>query len=409
MEENEGDKYANEKVRVIMQRGMVLHKERKKKMKRWKRVFAGVLAVALLCMPGYGWKAKAAERKGAYAYVKNQDGKSVTITEYTGDKNSISIPSKIDGMKVTCIWSNVYADCTAKSVVIPNSVKKIANMAFYNCTSLKDVTIPASVEQIWPNAFLNCTSLKKVTIPASVRSIGEHAFGFESRMIFSPFSSHLMFGKISGFTIYGASGSEAENYAKENGFAFRLSSNAGDQLDFSDAWNQPQSKITCKKTLYKVAYGAKPFIIKAASQGRMAFTSSNPKIAAVGKNTGKVTIKRTGVATITIKAGAASKKVTIQVSPKRPAVKSVKTANGRKLAVKWAKDKMASGYQVQVSADRNFKKNVESRNLSKISCTFTDLEAGRSYYVRLRSYKKSGKEALYSAWSRVKLSGKVKR
>ena len=70
---------------------------------------------------------------------------------------------------------------------------------------------------------------------------------------------------------------------------------------------------------------------------------------------------------------------------------------------------MASGYQVQVSADRNFKKNVESRNLSKISCTFTDLEAGRSYYVRLRSYKKSGKEALYSAWSRVKLSGKVKR
>ena len=81
MEENEGDKYANEKVRVIMQRGMVLHKERKKKMKRWKRVFAGVLAVALLCMPGYGWKAKAAERKGAYAYVKNQDGKSVTITE----------------------------------------------------------------------------------------------------------------------------------------------------------------------------------------------------------------------------------------------------------------------------------------------------------------------------------------
>ena len=386
MEENEGDKYANEKVRVIMQRGMVLHKERKKKMKRWKRVFAGVLAVALLCMPGYGWKAKAAERKGAYAYVKNQDGKSVTITEYTGDKNSISIPSKIDGMKVTCIWSNVFADCTAKSVVIPNSVKKIANMAFYNCTSLKDVTIPASV-----------------------RSIGEHAFGFESRMIFSPFSSHLMFGKISGFTIYGASGSEAENYAKENGFAFRLSSNAGDQLDFSDAWNQPQSKITCKKTLYKVADGAKPFIIKAASQGRMAFTSSNPKIAAVGKNTGKVTIKRTGVATITIKAGAASKKVTIQVSPKRPAVKSVKTANGRKLAVKWAKDKMASGYQVQVSADRNFKKNVESRNLSKISCTFTDLEAGRSYYVRLRSYKKSGKEALYSAWSRVKLSGKVKR
>jgi Bacterial Ig-like domain (group 2). len=107
--------------------------------------------------------------------------------------------------------------------------------------------------------------------------------------------------------------------------------------------NQP--KITCKKTL----------------KSKMTFISSKPKIAAVDKNTGKVTIKNTGVATITIKAGKASKKVTVKVSPKKPSVKSANTSKGKK------------------------------------------------YYVRIHSYKKSGKETLYSAWSKAKVSGKIKK
>lgn len=175
------------------------------------------------------------------------------------------------------------------------------------------------------------------------------------------------------------------------------------------AGEQPDSKITCKKTVYKVTYGAKPFKINATSKSKMTFTSSKPKIAAVDKNTGKVTIKNTGVATITIKAGKVSKKVTIKVSPKKPSVKSAKTAKGKKLTVKWAKDKMASGYQVQISTDKNFRKNVKSKNLSTTSYTFTKLKTGKKYYVRIRSYKKSGKETLYSAWSKAKLSSKIKK
>lgn len=175
------------------------------------------------------------------------------------------------------------------------------------------------------------------------------------------------------------------------------------------AGGEPDSKITCKKTVYKVAYGTKPFKINATSKSTMTFTSSKPKIAAVDKNTGKVTIKNTGVAAITIKAGTATKKVTIKVSPKKQAIKSVKAVKGKKLTVKWAKDKMASGYQVQISMDKKFKKNVKSKNLSKTSYTFGKLNTGKKYYARVRSYKKSGKETLYGAWSKVKLSSKVKK
>ena len=153
----------------------------------------------------------------------------------------------------------------------------------------------------------------------------------------------------------------------------------------------------------------KPFKINASSRSRMTFTSSKPKIASVNKDTGKVTIKNTGIAVITIKAEKVSKKVTIKVSPKKQSVKSVKVKKGKKLTVRWAKDKTASGYQVQVSTDKKFRKNVKFKKLTKPPCTVTKLKAGKKYYVRVRSYKKYGRETLYGTWSKVQLSGRIKK
>lgn len=172
---------------------------------------------------------------------------------------------------------------------------------------------------------------------------------------------------------------------------------------------EPNPSITCKKTVYQVAYGTKPFKINASSESKMTFTSSKPKIAAVNKNTGEVTVKNTGIAVITIKAGAASAKVTIKVSPKKRSIKTVKVLRGKKLTVKWARDKMASGYQVQIGTDKKFKKNVKSKNLAKTSYTFKKLKTGKKYYVRMRAYKKSGKETLYGPWSKTKSSSRIRR
>ena len=63
-----------------------------------------------------------------------------------------------------------------KDLVIPNSVTKIGNYAFYNCTSLSSVTIPNSVTSIGSSAFSGCTGLTSVTIPNSVTSIDWYAF-----------------------------------------------------------------------------------------------------------------------------------------------------------------------------------------------------------------------------------------
>ncbi len=65
-----------------------------------------------------------------------------------------------------------------KNTVIPNSVTKIGDGAFWRCTGLTSVTIPNSVTEIGLVAFSGCTGLTSVTIPNSVTEIGIGAFAF---------------------------------------------------------------------------------------------------------------------------------------------------------------------------------------------------------------------------------------
>ena len=71
-----------------------------------------------------------------------------------------------------------YTDITAivEELIIPNSVTKIGDYAFYHCSSLQSIVIPDSVTQIGDAAFCFCESLKSIVIPNSVTQIGEFAF-----------------------------------------------------------------------------------------------------------------------------------------------------------------------------------------------------------------------------------------
>ena len=127
---------------------------------------------------------------------------------------------------------------------------------------------------------------------------------------------------------------------------------------------------------------------------------------------GKVTIKARfiGKVTITIKSpvmdnyAAATSKITITVLPTKTALVSVSNSASKKMTVKWKKNTVGSGYQIQYSTSSKFTsaKTVTITKNSTVSKTIGSLVKGKKYYVRIRTYKTVGSTKYYSGWSTAK-------
>ena len=63
-----------------------------------------------------------------------------------------------------------------------------------------------------------------------------------------------------------------------------------------------------------------------------------------------------------------------------------------------------TGYQIQYSLDRNFKKSKTKtiKKSTQTSLTIKGLKAKKEYYVRVRTYKAKGNKKFYSSWSTIK-------
>lgn len=96
--------------------------------------------------------------------------------------------------------------------------------------------------------------------------------------------------------------------------------------------------------------------------------------------------------------------------PIKPTISSVKNSASKKMTVKWKAVDGISGYELQYSTDKNFKKSVTKKKIasSKKSATYSKLSKGKTYYVRMRTYVKADGKTKYSGWSTVK-SVKIKK
>jgi hypothetical protein len=88
----------------------------------------------------------------------------------------VTIPTNINGLRVSAIGVQAFYGTSPTSVTIPASVTSIGTNAFETCASLASVTIGNGVTTIGPDAFYDCTSLTNVTIPGSVTNLGDGAF-----------------------------------------------------------------------------------------------------------------------------------------------------------------------------------------------------------------------------------------
>lgn len=88
-----------------------------------------------------------------------------------------------------------------------------------------------------------------------------------------------------------------------------------------------------------------------------------------------------------------------------PALSKPVSKAAAKMLVKWKQNKKADGYQVQYARSADFKKQKGSKTVkpvTKTSQTVNKLKRGKTYYVRVRCYKKVGAATYYSAWSAAK-------
>ncbi|MCI8813965.1 MAG: hypothetical protein HFH61_01690, partial [Lachnospiraceae bacterium] len=90
-------------------------------------------------------------------------------------------------------------------------------------------------------------------------------------------------------------------------------------------------------------------------------------------------------------------------------ISMLKNKSEKSLVLRWKKNAKASGCQIQISTSRKFKNarniKVSSKQTSK---TIKKLKLNKKYYVRVRSYARSGKNVNYSSWSPVKSRKVVK-
>lgn len=183
---------------------------------------------------------------------------------------------------------------------------------------------------------------------------------------------------------------------------------------------------TPSKTISKTL-GGKPFKLGAScTTGGITYVSSNTKIATID-GSGKVKIKGVGIATIVISVPesathvGAVKSVNITIQPKGVSLNSAQNKAAKAIALKWKVNKSCTGYQVQYTTDKKFKKSNKTKTVKcyttkkvkvkgktkkqKVyysSVTLKKLKKGKTYYTRVRTYKTVKNKKIYSGWSKVK-------
>ena len=261
-------------------------------------------------------------------------GTTAFITAYKGSKSDVIIPSKIGSYNVKGIEKHAFNDTRnqtngkiLKNVTISEGITYIGDFAFNNCTNLVSLKLPNSLTSLGDQTFIGCTNLKTINIPPKVTSFGYSGYmfqetGFESFIIpinitkvpantfrickqlkhIYIYSDNVNLGNDifeygnDNLIIYGNKGSNAEAYAKNNGYTFK-------PLPAKTTTDTPitATAIKLNQTSLNLRTGGKglltaTFLPSGAAKSSLIWASSAPDIVSV--NNGVLLAKSKGNAII---------------------------------------------------------------------------------------------------------------
>ena len=85
---------------------------------------------------------------------------------------------------------------------------------------------------------------------------------------------------------------------------------------------------------------------------------------------------------------------------KRTKIKKVRWI-GKKVRISWKRISGAGGYSLQYGRSKKMKK-AKKINVAKTSVSLTGLKRGKSYYIRVRAWKRQKGRKVYGKWSKIK-------
>lgn len=141
---------------------------------------------------------------------------------------------------VTYIGDQTFCYCSGiTDINIPDSVTEIDWYAFYGCASLETIELSSGLSMIEAHTFDSCTSLKSILIPESIMTIDGTAFENCSSLT----------------TIYGLTGSHAENWANENNYVFVSRGTIDNPAEDDDSTTEllPDAILGTKDNPYQIA------------------------------------------------------------------------------------------------------------------------------------------------------------
>ena len=337
-----------------------------------------------------------------------------------------SIKSIIIEEGITSIDEFVFDDLASlTNVSFPSTLTRIGNFAFDGCHSLTTVNFPNNLRIMGTSCFKG-TAIKTIEIPSSMITIPQRAFDecYYLETITLPNTIRgidaCAFENCSGLrsVIYKGTTAEWEriNIASYGNDALR---SAAIKTASSPVSPATPNKVTLAKTKLKsvsnTAGGIKVTWSKVNQASgyyiyRKTGTSKTwQKIATIKKGSTVSYVDKKSLVngtqyTYMVKAykgssvGTGTTLKTVRLAA--PVITSC-TSRSRAITLKWKKSSNVTGYEIRYTIGSS-SKTIRVKNKAAVKSVIKNLKKGKTYTVRMRTYKTVSKKTYYSTWSAAK-------
>lgn len=317
-------------------------------------------------------------------------------------------------------------------VVIEEGITHVGNQAFNHRGTIQKVQLPSTLETIGAIAFGGCASVQSIVLPASLKEVYDRAFENTFALKFTYLGDD--FSQVKGGSSIAQKVIGTKEYEQLNDPSGSADPDEKDTEPKDD--NNPDVTELDPGTAEPGQDDTKPdetkpILVQGSMRLRLAYDKTTytgkakkPSVRVLGMNGLKVepqyyTVtyknnRNVGTALVMVELNGAytgKMQAEFDIVPAKTKVQKVATAN-KSMAVTVKKVKsQITGYEIQVSTDKKFKKQVKKITFSKkkaLTRNIKGLKGNKKYYIRVRTYAKKQGKKYYSNWSTYKKKVAVK-